>query len=318
VQTRLTYDPNSRHYPWLPEEGQDVIQRRWWPDPIYTTDHPYLACNRGNPLAKSVPKLYARIRAGQNVSVSYLAPECPFEPPVPFPTVPSVPGYGEQNPPMRCAGPGYRWPHHTGPLMVYMAECRGPCEEFDGSGKRVSVARCLQFPFFGATSGAQRVGRFSRAVVHVAFANVSWESLDLVAGRVSFKATHANTVLQWFKIAEAGHNPDGWGTKYGDKASIASSWGWAQSSFIENGWSVTIPKNLKPGKYLIRHEAVNLDASLQFYPECANLEVVGEGTQLPTEEYLAEFPGAYSPDEPAFIFAGNLYGPEGHSTYVSY
>lgn len=91
---------------------------------------------------------------------------------------------------------------------------------------------------------------------------------------------------------------------------------------IEHGnsvgvWNITIP-NLKPGNYLIRHETTNLEASLQFYPECAQLEVTGDGDSTPSEDYLVEFPGAYSPDDPGLWMAGQLYNRTiGHSIYVS-
>ncbi|KAK0717627.1 hypothetical protein B0T26DRAFT_648224, partial [Lasiosphaeria miniovina] len=41
-----------------------TIQRRWWGDPIRDVDHPYLACNRGIPLAAHTPTLHAPVRAG--------------------------------------------------------------------------------------------------------------------------------------------------------------------------------------------------------------------------------------------------------------
>ena len=78
--------------------------------------------------------------------------------------------------------------------------------------------------------------------------------------------------------------------------SIADSWGWGQSYIIRGSWTVAIPNSLKPGNYLIRHEAVNLDASLQFYPECAHLNITGTGTAVPSPEYLAKFPGSYKED----------------------
>lgn len=97
---------------------------------------------------------------------------------------------------------------------------------------------------------------------------------------------------------------------------------WWQDYVIEHGnsvgvWNITIP-NLKPGNYLIRHETTNLEASLQFYPECAQLEVTGDGDSTPSEDYLVEFPGAYSPDDPGLWMAGQLYNRTiGHSIYVS-
>ncbi|KAI0108484.1 glycoside hydrolase family 61 protein [Daldinia grandis] len=248
------------HYPWLPEEGQESIQRRWWPDPIYRADHPYLACNRGNPLATSITKLHATVRPGSEVIASYYPPICPTSPPVPFPTTPSVPNYDEEDPPMKCSGPEYTWVHSQGPMLVYMADCQGPCDEWDGTGKR------------------------------------------------------------WFKIWEAGYDPKGWegAYKYGTDMPISNKDRWWQDYAIShptNVWNITIP-NLKPGNYLLRHETINLEASLQFYPECAQLEVAGDGDATPSEDYLVEFPGAYSPDDPGLWMAGELYNPQvGHSIF---
>jgi lytic cellulose monooxygenase (C1-hydroxylating) len=64
------------------------------------------------------------------------------------------------------------------------------------------------------------------------------------------------------------------------------------------GWPVTIPKDLRAGNYLIRHEVINLQASKdygsQFYIECAQLKVDGPGEKFPNSEYMASFPGAYN------------------------
>ncbi|KAI1386966.1 lytic polysaccharide monooxygenase [Hypoxylon trugodes] len=249
------------HYPWLPEDGQESIQRRWWPDPIYRTDHPYLACNRGNPLATSFPKLHARVQAAQQVVGFYNPPPCPTSPPVPFPTEPSVPDYGEEPNPMKCSGPEYQWVHSQGPMLVYMADCQGPCDQWDGTGKR------------------------------------------------------------WFKIWEAGYEPKGWpySYHYGTDMPISAKDRWWQDYAIEGGYAsfnATIPATLKPGYYLIRHEVINLEASMQFYPECAQLEVTGDGKDFPSDDYLVSFPGAYSPDDPGLKVAGELYNPKiGHSIY---
>ncbi|KAK8033892.1 glycoside hydrolase family 61 protein [Apiospora marii] len=97
--------------------------------------------------------------------------------------------------------------------------------------------------------------------------------------------------LDWFKIAEEGLRE---GKAVGEKA------GWFQWDLWENQvtdrWDgVVVPKSLRPGKYLIRHEIVNLELSpVQFYPDCAQLDVRGEGDSVPTAEYLVKFPGGYS------------------------
>ncbi|KAI0376039.1 lytic polysaccharide monooxygenase [Hypomontagnella monticulosa] len=226
------------HYPWLPEEGQVSVQRRWWPDPIFTEKHPYLACNRGNPLATTLPTLHAPVRAGAQVTAWYFPPPCP------------VPEYQDPDPAMRCSGPEYQWVHHLGPLL-------GPCDQWDGHGKR------------------------------------------------------------WFKIWEAGYNatgrPGSW--KEGELSDIASSDRWWHAEMVHKGINVTIPKTLKAGHYLIRHEVINIEANLQLYPECAQLEVSGDGSSVPGEEYLVEFPGAYKAEDPGIWIAGQVYSQVGHSTY---
>ncbi|KAJ4300815.1 hypothetical protein N0V90_002903 [Kalmusia sp. IMI 367209] len=95
--------------------------------------------------------------------------------------------------------------------------------------------------------------------------------------------------LKWFKIAEEGLRPG---------FAIGEEDGWFQNDLWENRrteyWNVTVPKNLKPGKYMIRHEIIMLELSpIQFYPNCAHLEVAGDGLGVPSGDYLVQFPGAY-------------------------
>jgi hypothetical protein len=90
----------------------------------------------------------------------------------------------------------------------------------------------------------------------------------------------------WFKIYESGLQPG---------HDIGSSVGWKQSRLANNGWPVQVPRNLKPGNYLIRHEIIMIELNPpQHYPECAQLTVSGDGDALPGDEYLVSFPGAYS------------------------
>jgi len=142
-------------------------------------------------------------------------------------------------------------------MLAYMANCNGPCDEFDPEGKNV-----------------------------------------------------------WFKIYETGLKNGGQEDPWGNIVDVASSEGWDQFYFANHGWSITIPKNLKPGNYLIRHEIIMIELMPpQFYPECAQLTVSGDGDKLPGEEYLVSFPGAYSLDEPGLAISGDLYSSKGHSTY---
>ncbi|KAI1460202.1 lytic polysaccharide monooxygenase [Annulohypoxylon moriforme] len=265
------------HYPWLPEEGQISVQRRWFPDPIFTEQHPYLACNRGNPLATSLPTLHAPARAGTNIIARYVPPQCPKSGTYSPPTQPAVPEYQDPSP-MKCTGPEFPWSHNQGPLFVwgheylmklilmlairlqqvYMADCQGPCNEWDGHGKR------------------------------------------------------------WFKIWEAGYNATGvTGSKDpGQMKSITEPDRWWHATITQSGINVTIPRTLKPGNYLIRHEIINLRSNpAQLYPECAQLEVIGDGGSVPSEEYLVEFPGAYKATDPGLAISGKLYEQVGLSTF---
>lgn len=103
--------------------------------------------------------------------------------------------------------------------------------------------------------------------------------------------------LDWFKIDHAGLNPDGT---------------WISDTIIANNntWTVTIPKELKAGQYLMRHELLALHSAFnaseaQFYPMCVNLEVTGTGTGVP--DSTVKFPGAYHVDDAGILL--NIYYP---------
>lgn len=95
----------------------------------------------------------------------------------------------------------------------------------------------------------------------------------------------------WFKIAQ-----------FGLAAEAVSLRGpWMQASMLTGvdatGVPVTIPKNLRPGRYLIRHEVINLQSNAgdgaQFYVECAQLNVEGTGERLPGQDFMVRLPGTY-------------------------
>ncbi|KAF1972066.1 glycoside hydrolase [Bimuria novae-zelandiae CBS 107.79] len=95
--------------------------------------------------------------------------------------------------------------------------------------------------------------------------------------------------LKWFKIAEEGLR---------DNYAVGDYEGWFQydlwESQITDHWDIVVPKDLKPGRYMIRHEIIMLELDpIQFYPHCAALEVSGEGELVPSEEFLVQFPGEY-------------------------
>jgi hypothetical protein len=63
---------------------------------------------------------------------------------------------------------------------------------------------------------------------------------------------------------------------------------WASDTLIanNNSWTVTIPSDIAPGNYVLRHEIIALHSAgtvdgAQNYPQCVNLEVTGSGTATP-------------------------------------
>ncbi|KAK4111745.1 lytic polysaccharide monooxygenase [Canariomyces notabilis] len=79
-------------------------------------------------------------------------------------------------------------------------------------------------------------------------------------------------------------------------------------------WPVTIPATLRPGLYMIRHEilSIHIDNRPQFYPECAHLNITGDGDAFPPAEYLLRFPGAYDKDDPSIKI--DIYSEENMHT----
>lgn len=65
-------------------------------------------------------------------------------------------------------------------------------------------------------------------------------------------------------------------------------------------WTSTIPSNLKPSNYLIRHEllAIHQANTPQFYPECAQLVVTGSGTAVADAAHLYSIPAYAAATDP--------------------
>ena len=81
--------------------------------------------------------------------------------------------------------------------------------------------------------------------------------------------------LSFFKIDEKGLND-------------AASNSWASDDLIKDGnaWTVTVPEDIAPGQYVLRHEIIALHSAqdangAQNYPQCINIEVTGSGTAEP-------------------------------------
>jgi cellulase len=89
------------------------------------------------------------------------------------------------------------------------------------------------------------------------------------------------TQLKWFKIAEVGQISLGAG---GGTAGV-----WALDQLLANGgvWSVAIPSSIAAGNYVIRNEILALHSAYdvggaQFYPQCANIQITGSGSVVPS------------------------------------
>ncbi|CAG8952224.1 hypothetical protein HYFRA_00000964 [Hymenoscyphus fraxineus] len=102
------------------------------------------------------------------------------------------------------------------------------------------------------------------------------------------------TSLEFFKISEAGLID---GTTKPQK--------WAATELIAQGnkWEITIPANVKPGQYVLRHEIIALfgagnQLGAQHYPQCFNLDITGSGTELPAGTKATEF---YKVDDPNIL-----------------
>ena len=81
--------------------------------------------------------------------------------------------------------------------------------------------------------------------------------------------------LSFFKIDEKGLND-------------AASNSWASDDLIKDGnsWTVTVPTDIAPGQYVLRHEIIALHSAqdangAQNYPQCINIEVTGSGSTDP-------------------------------------
>ena len=104
-------------------------------------------------------------------------------------------------------------------------------------------------------------------------------------------------------------------SKFSQK-SIVSGQTWVTDSLIQNNFTTTttIPRNLAPGNYVLRHEIIALhgagsDNGAQNYPQCLNLRVTGSGTVRPTNGVAGT--SLYTRSQPGIIF--NLY-----TQYTSY
>lgn len=76
--------------------------------------------------------------------------------------------------------------------------------------------------------------------------------------------------------------------------------------------NVTIPANIAPGNYIIRHELIALQIAqtpggAEFYPSCVQVAIGGNGTGAPTAEETVQLPGAYSDSDPGLVVDVRLF-----------
>jgi hypothetical protein len=95
----------------------------------------------------------------------------------------------------------------------------------------------------------------------------------------------------WFKIDQQGLTAP---------PLTSTNWGTAVVE-AKLAWTSTIPQNLAPGNYLIRHELLALHQANtpQFYPECAQIYVSGSGTAVPSGSYLTAIPAYATTTDPS-------------------
>ncbi|PBP20387.1 hypothetical protein BUE80_DR008419 [Diplocarpon rosae] len=121
--------------------------------------------------------------------------------------------------------------------------------------------------------------------------------LDYLASCKGDCATVDKTTLEFFKIDEKGLE--------------AGKWASEELLANNNSWAVTIPADVAPGAYVLRHEIIALHGAgspngAQLYPFCLNLEISGTGTATP-----AGTPGMqlYTPTDPGILVPG-IYAPD--------
>ncbi|KAI1764995.1 glycoside hydrolase family 61 protein [Hypoxylon sp. FL1150] len=117
--------------------------------------------------------------------------------------------------------------------------------------------------------------------------------LDYLAscGRESCETIDKNT-LQFFKISQVG---------LVDGSKAPGLWGSDQLIANNNSWVVEIPRHIRPGFYVMRTEIIALhnashEIGAQNYPQCINLQISGNGTELPRGVLGKEL---YDPEDPS-------------------
>ncbi|KAJ5681770.1 Endoglucanase-4 [Penicillium maclennaniae] len=90
-------------------------------------------------------------------------------------------------------------------------------------------------------------------------------------------STVDKTKLEFFKIDAVGLMDD---------SSVPGTWATDKLIAAGNRWTVTIPSSIAAGNYVMRHEIIALHSAgtkdgAQNYPQCLNLKVTGDGSDVP-------------------------------------
>ncbi|KAI0075703.1 hypothetical protein K474DRAFT_1366211 [Panus rudis PR-1116 ss-1] len=108
---------------------------------------------------------------------------------------------------------------------------------------------------------------------------------------------------KWFKIDQVARNSDGQ---------------WYQQDIMQGkSYTITLPNNIAPGGYLVRHEIIALHLAVtmggaEFYPSCTQIQIGGNGDGKP--DSTVSFPGAYSDSDPG-IYDPNIYDTSANYTF---
>ncbi|KAG8856014.1 hypothetical protein FRB96_006581 [Tulasnella sp. 330] len=135
-----------------------------------------------------------------------------------------------------------------------------------------------------------------RSCANEAIGGDHWGPIQVYLAKVSDATTAVGSSQSWFKIGEMGlpsSNPDYWGTEV-----LNDNCG---------HYTVTIPKDIASGNYLLRAEVIALHVAssvggAQFYMSCYQINVTGGGTATPAG---VSFPGDYSSSDPGILI--NIY-----------
>ena len=125
------------------------------------------------------------------------------------------------------------------------------------------------------------------------------------------------STAKWFKIDQIGKESDStWyqqdiSAYYSPLSSSHTPYQHAKTRHIVNGKPavVTLPTEVAPGDYLVRHEIIALHLAetlggAEFYPSCTQIRVGGSQTGTPNQ--TVSFPGAYNDNDPG-IYDPSIY-----------